>query len=76
MTRHQMIDHIVLNVPNMAKFMYGTYFGEPVGMKMTIENLRKFAKDYLEKLSDWELEVLYDDISGNDELTTPLPEKE
>lgn len=76
MTRQEKIDHIVLNVPNMAKFMYGMYFGEPVGMQMTIDNLRQFAKNNLEKMSDSDLEVLYEDIDGNEELTTPLHEKE
>jgi len=72
LTREQKINHIVLNVPNMAKIMYVQYFGKPEGDRFTIDQLRDHARQYLEKdLCD--LDILYDDIQFNDELIDPLP---
>lgn len=75
MTREQKIEHIVLNVPNMAKISYKMYFGKPDGERFTIEQLQDHARRQLE--SDFlDLDVLYGDAEGNDELIDPLPAAE
>lgn len=82
MSRKDKIRHIVLNVPNMSKFTFKMYFGNPFKEDEEVpsfktpdeylEFLKQHAKRYLETdLTD--LDILYDDIEGNDELTIPLP---
>lgn len=80
--KKRIIDHIVLNVSNMASFMYSQYFGTPESLpkrekpyttKEAISHLEQHARKQLEAdLID--LETLYDDIDGNDELIDDLPE--
>lgn len=72
LTRKQKIDHIVLNVPNMAKISYKMYFGKPEGDRFTIEQLQAHARRQLE--TDFmDIDVLYSDVEGNEELIDPLP---
>jgi len=81
LTKQQKIEHLVLNVPNMAVISYKNYFGVPKNLSATdsyeqrIAALREHARQYL--VADLiDLDVLYDDAEGNDELTDPLLESE
>lgn len=73
MSRQEMVDKLVRNIPNMAKISFTMYFGHPGKGPHTIEDLQKFAREKLEtQVGDGEylldLEIIYDDAEGNGEL--------
>jgi len=72
MTKQEMIDKLVLNVPNMTKHSFTHYFGSPGVGPHTMVDLQNFARKQLEAQSEGEhirnIEIIYADAEGNDEL--------
>lgn len=76
MTPQEKIERLIRNVGNMSIFSYKMSFGiPPKESRETVEGLQAFARQKLEQQDDGEyllnIDALYDDAEGNDEL--PLP---
>lgn len=69
----QKIERLVRNVPNMSRWSFGTYFGNPGRGPHTITSLQAFARERMEIETEpgvklLNIDSIYDDAEGNDEL--------
>lgn len=69
----QKIDRLVRNVPNMSRWSFRSYFGNPGAGPHTISSLQAFAREKMGIETEpgvklLNIDCIYDDADGNDEL--------